>query len=194
MKVWPVKKFTAGSSSAKLRCCARKLYSESRISTSISPECEHREAHLRRRADELHLVGRAEHGVGDGAAVGDVEALPLAGGVLVGVAGDAGVDAADELAAAFHRCHGRAFHVLRGSRVRQLQRCPYREGAQSGPGPGPSPYSANCHDPPPSCRSMSAPPFEHIRARSGLATHERCRGLGLPVEACGTGRRRRTWR
>ena len=51
---------------------------------------------------ELDLLGVAEHRRRDGAAERDVEALPVAGGVGRGEAGEAGVDAAFQRAARLH--------------------------------------------------------------------------------------------
>ena len=72
---------------------------------------EDREALLRREADELDLGRRPEDRIGDGPAQGNVETLPLAGTVLEGIAGNAGIYAADELAALLHGIEGWAVHL-----------------------------------------------------------------------------------
>ena len=111
MKAWPVKKLTARL--ARPRSVLRvSVCVESRISTSISPDCSTEKRTLAGGADVLDLLGIAEHRRGDGPAIGDVEPLPLAGGVLEREAGNAGVDAADQLVALLHRVQRRALDVV----------------------------------------------------------------------------------
>ena len=49
--------------------------------------------------------------IGDGAAIGDVQPLPLALGILERIARDAGVDTAHQLAALLHGIEGWAVHL-----------------------------------------------------------------------------------
>ena len=72
---------------------------------------QHREAHLGRHADILDLVRVAEHGRGDGTAIGYVEAVPLACRVLEGEARDARVNAAEQLPALADRVQRRALDL-----------------------------------------------------------------------------------
>ena len=94
---------------------------------------QHREADLRGGADIFDLVGIAEHGRGDGAAIGDVEPLPFAGRILEGEAGNAGVDAADQLAAFLDGIERRALDLSMSSDDKRVYifDTTLRDGAQT---------------------------------------------------------------
>ena len=99
---------------------------------SISPDCSAVNRCLRAQRHEPHLVGVAEHRGGDGAADVDVEPGPAALVVRRAEAVEAGVDAADHLAAALHRVQRRpGLRRGRGNRRPPRRARPRRRTAYS---------------------------------------------------------------
>ena len=88
-----------------------KVCSELRINTSISPDCSTEKRTFEVVPMYFTLLGRSQDGVGDGAAIGDVESLPFALGILECVAWNSGVDATDELATLLHSVQRDALHL-----------------------------------------------------------------------------------
>ena len=99
-----------------------------RDSTSTSPDCSAVKRFCAVVGTKRTLLGVAEDGGGDGAAVVDVEAAPDALAVRLGEAGEAGVHAADQRAAGADRIEGLA---AAGRRLLRLGR------GQEGRGPRP---------------------------------------------------------
>ena len=119
MKAWPVKKLTvtALKPSWVLRVKRERGVADQHVDLA---GLQHREADLGGGADVFDLLGIAEHGRGDRPAIGDVEPLPFAGGVLERKARNAGIDAADQLAAFLHGLQRRALRLaLRRRRARR---------------------------------------------------------------------------